>query len=82
MKVSLKIYDVGISEDLKQHVFELPEGSTMEALAYECADLEALPYTRNDIVGYTFLVNNSPAPLSKVLSDGDSAILLKPMEGG
>ena len=82
MKVNLKIYDVGISDNLKNHVFELPDGATVETLAYECADVEVLPYSRDEIVGCTFLVSNSLAPLSKELSDGDSVILLRPMQGG
>ena len=82
MKVSLKIYDVSISDNLKFHTFELPDGSTVETLAYECADMKDLPYDRDRIVGFTFMVNNSLAPLSTVLSDGDQALLLRPMEGG
>jgi len=82
MKVSLKIYDVSISEHLKFHTFELPDGSTVETLAYKCADVKDLPYDREGIVGFTFMVNNSLAPLSTVLNDGDQALLLRPMEGG
>ena len=82
MKVSLKIYDVSISDNLKNHTFDLPDGATVETLAYECVDVEGLPYDRDGIVGYTFMVNNSLAPLTTALNDGDQALLLRPMEGG
>ena len=82
MKVNLKIYDVSISDNLKNHTFELPAGATVETLAYECLNVDGLPYNRECIVGYTFMVNNSLAPLSTALSDGDHALLLRPMEGG
>ena len=82
MRINLKIYDVSIPDSLKNHTFELPDGATLETLAYECADIEDLPYDRNSIIGYAFMVNSSMAPLSTKLNDGDTAILLRPMEGG
>ena len=82
MKVSLKIYDLSVPEELKNLSFELPDGSTVDDMVRECVEIRGIPYDYTGIIGSAFIVNGSPANLSMVLSDGDKVMLMRPMEGG